>query len=214
MYCDADAWHAEKMARRYIGRYFEEIISHYELNGEHFAETKGYRTYVKAAEMLCAAGLEPAADAFVQANDWGTPQQILDRIEKRGRVLGGFNVSGATSYGGMPYSEVEKSMRLFSEKVLPELRSWSASAEKAEEALAAARVLGVARLARCSRAPGVRITGYRKSRLHAWCRGTHALVRSCRRESRTGSDTGSCILSRSSARRTTRSPRRLDRPPR
>ena len=28
------------------------------------------------------------------------------------------------SYGGMPYDEAERSMRLFVDKVMPELKSW------------------------------------------------------------------------------------------
>ena len=32
------------------------------------------------------------------------------------------------SYGGMPYDLAERSMRLFADKVLPELKSWSAPA--------------------------------------------------------------------------------------
>jgi hypothetical protein len=32
----------------------------------------------------------------------------------------------AFSYGGMPYDLAERSMRLFADKVLPELKSWTA----------------------------------------------------------------------------------------
>ena len=79
-----------------------------------------------------------AANSF-QAQDWGTPQQILDRIDKRRGVLGEIDTSIATSYGGMPYAHVAKSMRLFSQKVLPELKRWNViAAESSGLAMTAA----------------------------------------------------------------------------
>lgn len=140
MFCDDDAGRAEEKARRHIVRYFNELVHHYEMNGQHFAGTNGYRSYAQGAEMLRAAGMEAAGEAFLQTQNWGTPQQILDRIEKQRAVLGDIELSFATSYGGLPYAEVEKSMRLFSEKVLPELKSWnrSRSAKVSREAAATA----------------------------------------------------------------------------
>ena len=55
---------------------------------------------------------------------WGTPQQILDKLQARKAVIGDFEWNSITSFAGLPYSEVEGSMRLLGEKVLPELRGW------------------------------------------------------------------------------------------
>jgi len=141
MYCDDDPGRAQENARRYITRYFHELVYHYDMMGAHFAGTSGYKSYAQAAEMLRAAGMEAAGEAFVNAQDWGTPNRILERIERRRAVLGDMEVSVVTSYGGMPYADVERSMRLFSEKVMPELRSWDASrgySESHREAVAQA----------------------------------------------------------------------------
>jgi hypothetical protein len=65
-----------------------------------------------------------AANAFVDINTWGTPAQILDKLHQRRDVLGDFDLIVQTSFGGMPEAKAEAGMRLFSEKVLPELQSW------------------------------------------------------------------------------------------
>jgi hypothetical protein len=49
---------------------------------------------------------------------------IVEKLARRRELLGGFELSLIASYGGMPYEEVERSARLFSEKVLPEVKRW------------------------------------------------------------------------------------------
>ena len=39
-------------------------------------------------------------------------------------MIGCNGVMPGFSYGGMPYADAERSIRLFAEKVLPELQSW------------------------------------------------------------------------------------------
>jgi hypothetical protein len=69
-------------------------------------------------------GMDAAVADYVSHQAWGTPQQILDRLEKRRRIIGAYEWNSIVSFAGMPYDEVEKSMRLIGSKVLPELRSW------------------------------------------------------------------------------------------
>ena len=55
---------------------------------------------------------------------WGTPDQILAKFENMRTMIGCNAVMPGFSYGGMPYDAAEGSLRLFAEKVLPELKSW------------------------------------------------------------------------------------------
>ena len=128
-YCDEDEGRAQEVGRQVILRYFQELMHHYELAGDHFANVSGYKGYAQAAEMLKSIGLDAAADAFLQAQDWGTPKQILEKIEYRRGVLGDIELSSCFSYGGLPFADVEKSMRTFAKKVLPEVHSWSRPSE-------------------------------------------------------------------------------------
>jgi alkanesulfonate monooxygenase SsuD/methylene tetrahydromethanopterin reductase-like flavin-dependent oxidoreductase (luciferase family) len=124
MICDASAERAEALAREYMAAYFLTIAGHYELTSGHFRETKGYELYANAAEALRAIGLDKTNETYLGIQTWGTPRQILERLEARKRLLGGFELLVIARYGGMRVEDAEGSLRLFAEQVLPELRSW------------------------------------------------------------------------------------------
>ena len=124
MFCDASAERAEAMAREYMANYFLSIAGHYELMSEHFRDTKGYDLYANAADAFRAVGMELAMNTYVGIQTWGTPLQILEKLEARKRLLGGFETLVIGRYGGMSLEDAEKSLRLFAGKVLPEVHSW------------------------------------------------------------------------------------------
>jgi len=123
-YCDRDAGRAEETARRYIAGYYLSVLRHYEFLEDYHAKIKGYEAYGNAAQLLREMGKDNAAEDFVNQQAWGTPQQILDTLEKRRRVLGDFESNICTSYAGLPFKEAEASLRLFAKEVLPEIRAW------------------------------------------------------------------------------------------
>jgi len=61
---------------------------------------------------------------FLAANAYGTPDQILTRLEQRRNVLGRFEECSAFRFGGIPFEEADASMRLYAKEVLPVLKSW------------------------------------------------------------------------------------------
>lgn len=124
LYCDRDAARAEARARRHIVGYFLSVLRHYEMLDPEFGNAEGYEAYATASRIMRAAGKEASAETFLEVQAWGTPQQILDRLEKRRAVLGDFEVNICPSFAGLPYEEVEASLRLFAREVVPELRSW------------------------------------------------------------------------------------------
>jgi alkanesulfonate monooxygenase SsuD/methylene tetrahydromethanopterin reductase-like flavin-dependent oxidoreductase (luciferase family) len=124
MCCDESAERAEALAREHMANYYLTVMEHYDMAGDHFKNMKGYGDYATNAAILRDTGLEDAANAFVDINTWGTPQQILDKLEKRKQVLGDFDLTVQVSYGGMSLENAERSMRLFAEKVLPEVQGW------------------------------------------------------------------------------------------
>lgn len=121
-YCHEDEGEVKRMAEEYVAKYFLAVVRHYEFMGDHFATTKGYRTYAENQALLAAAGLEAATAAFVNAQMWGTPDQILQRYEDRLDLLGSLSADLIFSYGGMAYDKVEASMALFAREVLPALK--------------------------------------------------------------------------------------------
>ncbi|GAA4685102.1 LLM class flavin-dependent oxidoreductase [Pseudonocardia yuanmonensis] len=121
--CTEDEEEAKQLATEYISRYFTTVMRHYEFAGVHFGDTKGYKSYDAVAAMIREAGQEAAAEGYVQAQTWGTPDQIIEKIKARRAVIGDYDLNCAFYYAGMPVEKAEASMRLFSEKVLPELKA-------------------------------------------------------------------------------------------
>ena len=124
IYCDEKADRGEELGAQYLGSYLGSLLEHYELMGEHFAETEGYQGYGKNAELLRAVGESGFLEGFKQANAYGTPDQILGTLESRKKVLGSFEQSTAFRFGAIPFEQAEKSMRLFAREVLPVLKTW------------------------------------------------------------------------------------------
>ena len=121
-FCHEDQERAKEMASEYVGNYWESIMDHYEFHSDHLKETKGYEYYGKFTEKIERYGDQGVKDFFLDLQVWGTPEQCYDKImATRGR-LGSESYLAAFSFGGMPYPEVEKSMRLFAETVMPRLK--------------------------------------------------------------------------------------------
>jgi alkanesulfonate monooxygenase SsuD/methylene tetrahydromethanopterin reductase-like flavin-dependent oxidoreductase (luciferase family) len=124
MFCHADPARAEALAMEFMPNYFLSIVEHYEIMSEHFKHTRGYAHYASAADAFKAVGLETTAKIYCGVQTWGTPDQILEKLRWRRELLGDFELNLIVSYGGMPIEEVEGSLRLFAEEILPELHRW------------------------------------------------------------------------------------------
>ena len=107
-----------------MSNYYITVMEHYEMTSDHFREMKGYGDYADNAELLKEAGMDDAANGFVDINTWGTPQQILDKMAQRREDIGDFDLTVQVSYGGLSSADAENNIRLFADKVLPELQSW------------------------------------------------------------------------------------------
>ena len=121
-YCHEDAAEAERMARRHLSPYFMSVMRHYDLMGAGFSGVQGYASYADAARTMREAGFEKVLEEYIQAQNWGTPEKIVETFRHRYEVAGGVQPSHVFSFGAMPYDKVEASMRLFAKEVIPEMR--------------------------------------------------------------------------------------------
>jgi alkanesulfonate monooxygenase SsuD/methylene tetrahydromethanopterin reductase-like flavin-dependent oxidoreductase (luciferase family) len=124
-YCSTSAAEAEDSVRKYFAAKYISILQHYEFMADYHKELKGYEAYGEAAKYLNSLGLEGAVADYIEQQAWGTPQQILDKLDKRRAIIGDFEWISICSSGGMPYDKVEKSMKLIAKEVIPELKTWS-----------------------------------------------------------------------------------------
>ncbi len=120
-FCHEDAAVAEKVARQYLTKYYASVIRHYDFDGSHWGETKGYQAYQAGASAIKEIGMEAACEGFVQSQAWGTPDQIVEKWTRRAEITGELRPAMAVSYAGMPFDLVKNSLRLIGEKVVPRL---------------------------------------------------------------------------------------------
>jgi len=92
--------------------------------GEHLGETKGYERYGAQASTLRAIGFEKYVEGFQASNAYGTPNEILEKLEQRYKIVGEFDMATCFRFGGIPYDQSIESLKLFAEKVMPEVKSW------------------------------------------------------------------------------------------
>ena len=123
VFVDDSADRAEEMARRYIGAYWDSVIDHYEFNKDHLKNTAGYEFHGEMYDRLNApGGMEKMTDFYVDLQIWGTPDQVLDRVQtmRENTLADGF--MAVCSYGGMPHEEANRNMQQFAKDVMPELK--------------------------------------------------------------------------------------------
>ncbi|MGD9600518.1 MAG: LLM class flavin-dependent oxidoreductase [Gammaproteobacteria bacterium] len=125
MICDDNADRAAENARKHVRTYLMSLLTHYEMMSEHFP--KGYEEYGQNAKALASAGLDTIAEGYLAGQTWGTPQQILDKINARRSAIGDYDGMFVVRFAGTPYDVVERSLRTFASKVMPELKSWNIS---------------------------------------------------------------------------------------
>ena len=89
--CHEDVKKAEEIAKEKIIGYLMSVLDHYEmLDKSHFAETgQSYQHYANAADQMKEMGMEAMCEAFLEANLWGDPAMIRDKMEQRREIIGG-----------------------------------------------------------------------------------------------------------------------------
>ena len=122
VYCDRDAARAAEMSRRYIGAFWESSMKQFGLLDGHLSATRSYEYYGNFTEDIRAYGERGVQDFFVGLQVTGTPEQCYRQVMDIRGYTGADSLVAAFSYGGMPYGDAGKSLRLFASEVLPELK--------------------------------------------------------------------------------------------
>jgi alkanesulfonate monooxygenase SsuD/methylene tetrahydromethanopterin reductase-like flavin-dependent oxidoreductase (luciferase family) len=120
VYCAETDAEAEDGARRYMAEYGDSALRHYQFLGEHLQGLKGYEYYGQMAKLRAQmpADMRPE-DVYLRNHVWGSPKSCIEKMENINNQMGTDDFVAIFSYGSMAVDKAEKSMRLFSEKVLP-----------------------------------------------------------------------------------------------
>ena len=121
VFVDPDGDRAREIGRGYMLDYYQSVVDHYEIAGEHFARTKGYEHYATGAAALRQHGLDPGREAFAKLQIAGTPAEVVEQIADMAPRLGVESFLAVVSYGTMPHDEAERNLRCFASDVLPQL---------------------------------------------------------------------------------------------
>jgi alkanesulfonate monooxygenase SsuD/methylene tetrahydromethanopterin reductase-like flavin-dependent oxidoreductase (luciferase family) len=125
-FVDESADRAEEMAYRYIGGYYGTVLKHYEFDKAPHAGVTGYEFYTHITKYIERHGQAGAAEDFVKLMPYGTPAQVLEKIEVIKDKIGMAGFFPTFAYAGMNYTEGRRNMNLFADKVMPELKTWDA----------------------------------------------------------------------------------------
>jgi alkanesulfonate monooxygenase SsuD/methylene tetrahydromethanopterin reductase-like flavin-dependent oxidoreductase (luciferase family) len=122
MYCAETESEAEEGWEYFHNQLTAAQHHYFEWNNPGFQGIKGYEDY--ASRHTADVGLADANVAARRATQpIGTPDEIIDKIKSLQWTISLEEVVVHMFYGGMPRDKAERSLRLFAEKVLPEVQA-------------------------------------------------------------------------------------------
>ncbi len=127
-FVDPSAERAREMAMKYIGGYYRTVLDHYQFAGAHMKNQRGYEYYAKMNEKLAVYGDQKAIEFFADLQVYGTPEQVYDKVMAIHKQTNNSAYVGVFSYAGMAHEEAARNMRLFADRVMPELKKFDAGA--------------------------------------------------------------------------------------
>lgn len=120
--CHEDGARAAALARTHVAGYLLSVYDHYELLGKHLEQAKGYEMYARAATVMRDIGLETVEQHYLGVQAWGTPAEIVAKLEHRRALIGDFDINVCFRHAGIAYDDAVHGMRLFAREVMPALR--------------------------------------------------------------------------------------------
>ena len=121
--CHEDQAKVVEHTDKYFADQFLQVVNHYEWGSDHFKNLPSYATYVALGEMTEAAGGPTKAyKNFIDGNLIGTPEVMLEKHAMRTAMVGEYDMLANFSFGGMPFEEVYRQMKLFADKVMPHMK--------------------------------------------------------------------------------------------
>jgi alkanesulfonate monooxygenase SsuD/methylene tetrahydromethanopterin reductase-like flavin-dependent oxidoreductase (luciferase family) len=123
-----DAREAAELGNLHLEAMWDSIDTHYHFSDGHLRGVKGYEFYAKLEKTY--SKLQADSDAKAKAIEFfrslhaaGTPQQVLEKLRYIHQTVALEHVIGTFAFGGLPYPKLERSYKLFAEKVLPVLKN-------------------------------------------------------------------------------------------
>ena len=121
--CFNDKQRVTELCDTYFSKMFATVANHYECMSDHFKELPSYSTYAYMGQRAEeAGGPDKAYRDYISGNMIGTPEDIVEHHRIRKEMVGDYEMLANFSYGGLPYELVYEQLKLFADKVLPDLK--------------------------------------------------------------------------------------------
>lgn len=120
MFCHEDDKKAVEIARAPLTRYLKSVVNAAGLwlGGVKSTDYAGYDKIVAMLDMETIETQMEKSAAFV-----GSPERLVDQINAYRDEVGGFEIASLqVNFNDLPVAEAERSMRLFSEQVMPKIK--------------------------------------------------------------------------------------------
>ena len=109
-YVHGDADEARRVATPVVGNYYMTCVEHYEFGGKHFESTSGYASYAAAKEAIDTMGLKTVVDIYVNAQIWGTPEEMIEKHKQRKAIVGEYEPIMVFQYGGLTGNQAQEGL--------------------------------------------------------------------------------------------------------
>ncbi|KUI34839.1 methylene-tetrahydromethanopterin reductase [Mycobacterium sp. IS-1590] len=121
--CFTDKQRVADYTDNYFARMFSTVANHYEFMSDHFKDLPSYAAWTAMGEAAAAAGgPDKAYRDYIAGNMIGTPDELVEHHRVRKEMVGDYEMLANFSWGGMPYELVYEQLKLFADKVLPDLK--------------------------------------------------------------------------------------------
>jgi alkanesulfonate monooxygenase SsuD/methylene tetrahydromethanopterin reductase-like flavin-dependent oxidoreductase (luciferase family) len=121
--CFNDAKKTKEFTDKYFRKYYESVLEHYMLGGDHLKKIPSYANYVEQGKKAMERGLDKAYQDYIGANLIGSPEEIWEHHLERKEIVGDYDVTINVSYGGMDYADSMEQLKLFADKLLPKFKA-------------------------------------------------------------------------------------------
>jgi alkanesulfonate monooxygenase SsuD/methylene tetrahydromethanopterin reductase-like flavin-dependent oxidoreductase (luciferase family) len=123
-----DRHEAADLGHVHMEAMWDSIDRHYHFSDGHLRGVRGYEFYAKLEKTYSKLAIDKeaksnAVEFFKSLHAAGTPEQVLEKLRYIHQTVPLEHVIGTFAFGGLAYPKLERSFKLFAEKVLPVLKS-------------------------------------------------------------------------------------------
>lgn len=125
VYCAESEDEAYEGAVKHTEEYWEAAALHYKwIDAERYEKIGDYDVYVAMGNALGDVDPGQARQENLDGILWGTPEQLIEKIEALQKAASASEIAANFRYGSMTYEEGLRNVRLFGEEVLPVVRKF------------------------------------------------------------------------------------------